>query len=584
LLIPNECIEHALLRLNIYLALSYQSRNLVLTRNHYFRLLLLFHAFLAISVEMNGQCSSVISTFPYSEDFESGPGGWFSGGQNDDWAIGTPQKPIINSAGSGTQAWITGGLIAPFYNYGERSWVQSPCFDFSSLNFPVVSFKIFWELENQYDGGNLQYSTDGGNNWQTLGNSNEPDNCVNQNWYTIRNVTNLSGFATPNTGWSGTIQSSSGSCRGGNGIGQWKDAVHCVSSLSGMPSVIFRFTMGSGTTCNDYDGMAFDLFRIYEMTPLPNTVSYACLGLNQIQFNDDNVNCHTNWLWNFGDQNSSENASLNANPIHTYNSPGIYTITLDAGSVCIPSSQASITVEILSIVSEILPVTCNAGSDGSINIEVINPPAGTTYEWNTNPVQTGSSIQFITAGDYSVLISSPGYCDQRLDLQVGYGPDAFPQVNLGPDTVVCPGIPIKISAGKYSSYTWQDGSTDSIYQSYNGGIVAILISNSKGCEATDTMLIEEDCLGDILFPNSFSPNEDGLNELFLGTGNLISSFDLTIYNRWGQLMFSSNNIMVGWDGKVNGNPQAEGIYTFKAKYSLRTADMKEKYGKISLIR
>lgn len=570
--------------MNFYLAVLYQSRNPVLSRKICFPHLLLFALLFALSIGANAQCSSLISTFPYTEDFEAGAGGWFSGGQNNDWALGNPQKPTINSAGSGSVSWISGGLTTSFYNYGERSWVQSPCFDFSNLNFPVLSFKIFWELENQYDGGNLQYSTNGGNSWQTLGSSNEPDNCVNQNWYTIRNVTNLSNFTSPNAGWSGTIQSSNGSCRGGNGIGQWKDAVHCANVLSGMPSVIFRITMGSGTTCNDYDGLAFDNFSIYEMSPLPNTISYTCLGLNQIQFNDDNPDCHDYWLWNFGDTSSASNTGTDMRPVHSFHSAGIYTITLDAGSVCIPSSQATTTIEILTVDTEVIPVTCNAGSDGAINLSVINPPAGISYEWNTIPTQFTPSIDLLRAGNYSVLISSPGTCAQQIDVQVGYSPDAFPSVSLGEDTVICPGIPLTFSAGKYSSYSWQDGSTDSAFVAYDGGLIAVLISNSMGCEATDTLNVEEDCLGDILFPNAFSPNDDGMNDYFLGTGNLVTDFEMNIYNRWGQLIFSSDHLAQGWDGKINGTPQEIGIYTYKTKYSIRSGEIKEKLGKISLIR
>ena len=101
--------------------------------------------------------TSQISTFPYFETFEANNGGWVAGGVASDWVYGTPNKPTITGAGGGTKCWINGGLnlTGTGYNYNESSFVTSPTFDFSSLNYPWISFKIFWETEKNFDGGNL---------------------------------------------------------------------------------------------------------------------------------------------------------------------------------------------------------------------------------------------------------------------------------------------------------------------------------------------------------------------------------------------------------------------------------------------
>ncbi|MCH8318872.1 MAG: hypothetical protein IIA88_10345, partial [Bacteroidetes bacterium] len=80
----------------------------------------------------------VISTFPYFEDFEAGPGAWFSGGVNSSWAFGTPAKFVIDTAGSGVNSWVTGTLDTFNYNPDEHSQVFSPCFDFSGLLNPII--------------------------------------------------------------------------------------------------------------------------------------------------------------------------------------------------------------------------------------------------------------------------------------------------------------------------------------------------------------------------------------------------------------------------------------------------------------
>ena len=86
-----------------------------------------------------------ITAFPYHETFETSNGSWISGGTANDWAWGSPTKPTISSAAQGLKCWIVGGLNISSYNNGERSYVQSPCFDFTNLAHPYIHFSIFWE-------------------------------------------------------------------------------------------------------------------------------------------------------------------------------------------------------------------------------------------------------------------------------------------------------------------------------------------------------------------------------------------------------------------------------------------------------
>ena len=220
---------------------------------------ILFTAALSVLVsEAWSQCGVVISSFPYHEDFETSSGGWTSGGVNNDWAWGAPAKPVITGAGSGSKCWITGGTSTSFYNFSERSYVESPCFDFSSMTNPHITLRVFWETEFTYDGANLQYSTNGGVSWTNVGAYGDAIDCMNDNWYNYASVNNLSTLATVKNGWCGTIQPSSGSCQGGGGSGTWRLAKHTMPYLAGQASVKFRIIFGAGTTCNSYDGFAFD--------------------------------------------------------------------------------------------------------------------------------------------------------------------------------------------------------------------------------------------------------------------------------------------------------------------------------------
>ena len=540
----------------------------------------LFH----LQESLYAQCLSPISIYPFQEDFEAGPAGWVSGGTNSDWVLGTPSKPVIANAASGNNCWITGGLNTSFYSYGERSWVMSPCFDLSTLTKPVVSFSAFWDTEYLYDGANFQYSIDGGNSWRTLGAFSEPDNCLDQNWYNVNSVTNLSGITNDNQGWAGTTQNTSGSCRGGHGSGQWMEAKHCLAVVAGQSQVLFRFTFGSGTTCNDYDGFAFDLFRIEEATAVPYNFTWHCVANNVVQFNDTISTCHTYWNWNFGDPGSSGNTSNLQSPQHTYSAPGTYSVTLFAGNECIPDVSASVSIFILDITTTSTPETCINAKDGTAAVQVIGSPSVNLYTWNTDPIQNTATATGLGAGDYAVNITTANACDVDATVRVEIGPDAFPVVELGNDTTLCPGSSILLQAGNFQAYKWQDSSAQSSFVVESGGMYSVRITNSAGCTTSDSIFISEDCLNELVFPNAFTPNEDGINEIFLPLGSEVSTYDLRIFNRWGQLIFETDDQNKGWDGRFHGRAQQDGIYLYKVSYGIRTGEEKARTGKLVLIR
>ena len=90
------------------------------------------------------------------------------------------------------------------------------------------------------------------------------------------------------------------------------------------------------------------------------------------------------------------------------------------------------------------------------------------------------------------------------------------------------------------------------------------------------------------FPNAFSPNKDGNNDVFtfVGNKNLIREFELNVFSRWGNLIFTNNanSELIGWDGQKNGVPVPEGIYTYKATMTDSFGDTHQSQGSIFLIR
>ena len=93
-------------------------------------------------------------------------------------------------------------------------------------------------------------------------------------------------------------------------------------------------------------------------------------------------------------------------------------------------------------------------------------------------------------------------------------------------------------------------------------VIKVVSVNMLGCvDSTSTKVeIRQE---QVFFPTGFTPNGDGLNDIFKPQGLGVKEFQLTIYNRWGQAVFMSNDASVGWDGTFNGTPVQSDVYTYQ---------------------
>lgn len=111
-----------------------------------------------------------IDILPYYTDFEQFNGGWLlsPGSMNPTWEYGQPAGVMFNQAASGSMVWATN--LEGNYNNTERSFLESPCFDFSALTEdPILSFSLWLNTEFDYDGLWVDVSRDGGESWEKLG-------------------------------------------------------------------------------------------------------------------------------------------------------------------------------------------------------------------------------------------------------------------------------------------------------------------------------------------------------------------------------------------------------------------------------
>ena len=251
--------------------------------------------------------NTIVVTDTYSESFETGNAGWLAYGTNSSLELAQPNGTIINQAGDGEYAWVT-NPNGP-HNTNETSYLESPCFDFSTLTNPIFKTMIQYETQMIMSNFYVEYSTDG-IAWDTV-----RAGTVSNNWYG-------SGFMSFGT-WGGASEG-------------WLDASTEIGFLAGQSSVKFRFVFNSSSFPwggENTEGVAIDFIRIEECADIPEAMFSFETNQLQVQFTDESTNANT-WEWSFGDNAFIPSTSTEQNPSFTYSQDGQYTVSLTVTNAC----------------------------------------------------------------------------------------------------------------------------------------------------------------------------------------------------------------------------------------------------------
>src|SRR5690606_5539521 len=194
----------------------------------------------------------------YFEDFEAGPGTWVPTSSHQEagkehqfsWVFGIPSGETINSASSGQFAWWTGGnpdAASDFSTYypNDSTEVIGPCLDLTAIERPMISLNYWSDSQRDFDGAVVQYSTNGGATWRTIGDAEKRG----INWYNSKNLPSSIG-GEDRFAWTGES-------------GGWRNARFNLDDIppSERTLVVFRIAFGSN---NDnlaeriLNGFAFD--------------------------------------------------------------------------------------------------------------------------------------------------------------------------------------------------------------------------------------------------------------------------------------------------------------------------------------
>ncbi len=163
---------------------------------------------------------------------------------------------------------------------------------------------------------------------------------------------------------------------------------------------------------------------------------------------------------------------------------------------------------------------------------------------------------------------------------------ASQNVNLGQDTIISPeqDVVFSPSNGDFEQYNWSTGDTTQFISITEAGTYWLAATDYEGCKSSDTINVKNS-LSFIIFPDAFTPNADGYNDVYRPVCSNVRKFHMTVFDRWGQFLFETNEIEEGWNGIIHGTSSPAGLYVYVVTYEFQdTAGEKTKRGSFTLIR
>ncbi len=214
---------------------------------------------------------------------------------------------------------------------------------------------------------------------------------------------------------------------------------------------------------------------------------------------------------------------------------------------------------------------------------ILNAGLFSNYQWQDGSTQSAFTIN--NTGSYWVKVEDEKSCT-AIDSITFLKWDTLPKHFLPKDLKLCPNDKITITIPGYTNYLWGNGSTLNNILLEAGGKYYLTATDSNNCTGKDTLSVEllEFCVP-ISFPNAFSPDNNGLNDVFKPlVTQQTATFHLVIYNRLGQKIFETKNERSGWNGTFKGKLQPAGTYVFQSSFKTIGGRVFNKTGSFVLIR
>ena len=354
-------------------------------------------------------------------------------------------------------------------------------------------------------------------------------------------------------------------------------------------------TDGGGRTCKY---TLTDSIKLYPQTTAAFSYSINACG-NTVTFKDSSYTNVTSWHWNFGDSLSD----TIQNPIHSYTKPGTYTVTL------VVNNQYNCPDSIKKVLhlSGFGPISISKSATVCNGKTVqLNATGGISYTWTPpynldsayvhNPIATPTATTHYTL--YLTESVGTSTCTSILHTNITvpvYSSSAL-TVYASPDTIIN-GNSSQLSTSLTGGYViWtpdynlsNDSSLNPTASPHHTTTYNAVYIDPNGCvfylNSVTIYVLDASCNENTVFvPNTFTPNGDGKNDVLYARSAFVTDIYFTIYDRWGEQVFATNDINFGWNGVFNGKPCNPDVFGYYVKYKCNDGKESFKKGNVTLIR
>ncbi len=315
-------------------------------------------------------------------------------------------------------------------------------------------------------------------------------------------------------------------------------------------SIVATTTNNYGVSAtNGYCSGSDDITLTFQPAPTDVLVDKAACIDEPITL--DAGNAGSAYLWN-------TNATTQQITVST---AGVYSVTVTNSAECAETFDATATFIGYPVV-ELGQDTVLCEGD-MLDLDAGN--SGASFLWSTG--QHSQTITVDHSADYAVSVDN-GYCVSRDTITTIFNPrpdrlgthQYFTCLDDEPHYVV-------ISGGNGNDHhDWSTGEQTQVILAGAYGWYFVDITNQFDCAVRDSALVSEFCQPTLFVPNTFTPNGDGTNDVWLVAGKNIGYFDLNVFDRYGQVIFHSENPAFGWDGKINGVEAMNDVYVWRMEY------------------
>jgi len=243
--------------------------------------------------------------------------------------------------------------------------------------------------------------------------------------------------------------------------------------------------------------------------------------------------------------------------------------------------------------------TCFDDKDG--NITILKPVGnGYLYNIDNQPYQSDTTFQGLGPGEYIVGVRDLDGCTTDQIFTIGSAPEIL--IEAPDDETILLGDSIRLPAIAHLSVaneiSWTPNNTlncticlDPTASPLQTTTYTISVINEDGCTDEDQVTVFVDADYEVYFPNIFTPNQDGANDLFTAFGNeqILIIRELRLFDRWGEAVFARtdfapNDVSLGWDGTLRGEPMNSGVFVFYAVVEFIDGKVKLFEGDLTLMR